>query len=246
MSNRRRYRFIIVSSGKGGVGKSTVSANIAYALAAAGKKVGLIDLDILGSNIPKILDMKDKDVVVGRELIEPKEYEGVKIFSMANIFMDDDQPMLIKGKLRRTFVEQMVNQVNWGDIEYLIADLPPAAGDEVIELLHIFKDKIYGAIVVTTPSRVSLTDVRKTVGLCQKRDIPLLGVVNNMALFKCPHCNKDTAIFNNGDGIKKLQSDYGIKKVWNLPMDEHIETEPFVLSDYFEEIAAELSKTRWL
>lgn len=226
-------KILCVLSGKGGVGKSTAAVNLAYVIRSRGKKVGLVDLDIDGSNIPKLLNMPKAELVVGAEMVEPIDYHGVKVMSMASMVMNDDIPILLRGERKQRFVDQLLNKVNWGDIDYLICDMPPAHGDVTISLLEALGNDIHGVIIVTTPSRIALTDARKTASLCKEYGLRVIGVINNMVGSACAQCGHVSASFGTNENIEKLVEDFGVKVLANIPIVEDVKINPFAIAEYF-------------
>ncbi|RMH27364.1 MAG: iron-sulfur cluster carrier protein ApbC, partial [Candidatus Hydrogenedentota bacterium] len=197
-----------VASGKGGVGKSTVSANLAIALAQAGARVGLLDADIYGPNQPLMLGLRDAQPELRLveaengeqvEMLLPVEKHGIKIMSMG-FLIGEDQPVIWRGPMLNSALRQFLGQVLWGDLDYLVVDLPPGTGDVQISLIQL--TRITGIVHVTTPQEVALQDVRKGLMMFQTQGIPLLGIVENMSYFVCPHCSQPTEIFSRGGGRK--------------------------------------------
>jgi ATP-binding protein involved in chromosome partitioning len=187
-----------IASGKGGVGKSTVSVNLAVALAQAGARVGLLDADIYGPNIPLMVGVLDQQpqVVLMQdaagndvEMLLPVEKHGIKIMSMG-FLIGDDQPVIWRGPMLNSALRQFLAQVSWGDLDYLIVDLPPGTGDVQISLIQLVR--VTGIVHVTTPQDVALQDVRKGLMMFKSQSIPLLGVIENMSYFVCPHCDERT------------------------------------------------------
>lgn len=191
---------IAVASGKGGVGKSTVAANLAAALKAQGYKVGLLDLDIYGPSVPTLMGINDQPYLTGEERIIPLEKYGIKLMSFGNI-LGDDSPVIWRGPMVAKMVDQFLNSIEWGDLDYLILDLPPGTGD--VQLTLVQKIKIAGAIIVTTPQDLALRDVRKGANMFRKVDSPVLGIIENMSYFKCPHCGEISDVFSRGGGEKE-------------------------------------------
>jgi ATP-binding protein involved in chromosome partitioning len=192
---------VLACGGKGGVGKSTVAVNIAKSLQAAGKKVGIVDLNIMGSNVPTFLGMPRTDLKVSRIYLVPIDCGGIKVISVANMTPNDDQPIIFKGAKRWSFVQQLVKGSDWGDIDYLVADMPPATGDELMSLMEIYKGKIHGAVVVTIPSELSVIDAAKTLDFCQKNNIKIFGLVTNMEHFECS-CGRKNYIYNHAHSMQ--------------------------------------------
>jgi len=191
---------LIVISGKGGVGKSTVAVNLAYGLAAKGNKVGLLDVDIHGPNIAKMLGIEDKKLIGSDLGIEPIEVmPGLKAVSLALLFEDRDQPIIWRGPLKMITIKQFLADVNWGELDYLIVDSPPGTGDEPLSVCQLIPD-LSGAIIVTTPQDVAVLDSRKSVLFAKELKVPIVGVIENMSGFICPHCGKEIDLFGAGGG----------------------------------------------
>jgi ATP-binding protein involved in chromosome partitioning len=216
-----------VASGKGGVGKSTVSANLAIALAQAGARVGLLDADIYGPNQPLMLGLRDAQPELRLveaengeqvEMLLPVEKHGIKIMSMG-FLIGEDQPVIWRGPMLNSALRQFLGQVLWGDLDYLVVDLPPGTGDVQISLIQL--TRITGIVHVTTPQEVALQDVRKGLMMFQTQGIPLLGIVENMSYFVCPHCSQPTEIFSRGGG-RKLAEMYGVPFLGELPLAPEI------------------------
>ncbi|MCK9266077.1 Mrp/NBP35 family ATP-binding protein [bacterium] len=193
---------ILVMSGKGGVGKTTVSVNMAYLLASKGNKVGLLDVDLHGPNVVKMLGLEDKELVTNNTEIMPVEAEyGLKVISMASLLKNPDEPVIWRGPLKMGAIKQFLSDVNWGDLDYLIIDSPPGTGDEPLSICQLIEN-IDGVVIVTTPQDVAIMDSKRAVGFAQKLNIPIIGIIENMSGFTCPHCKKNINIFKKG-GAKK-------------------------------------------
>lgn len=188
---------IAIGSGKGGVGKTTISVNLAVALARMGHKVGLLDADVYGPNVPLMMGTNAQPRLAAENRIEPLEQFGVKMISVG-LLNPGDQPVIWRGPMLHQLVRQFLQQVVWGDLEYLIVDLPPGTGDVAISLIQTVP--VTGAVVVTTPSDVSLQDARKAVGMFRQLKVDILGMVENMSFFVCPHCHQEIDVFSKGGG----------------------------------------------
>jgi Mrp family chromosome partitioning ATPase len=200
-----KYKLLVLS-GKGGVGKSTVAVNLAYGLAMSGKKVGILDVDMHGPNIPKMLGIEDKKLMGSESAIEPVEVlPQLKAVSMACILENRDQPVIWRGPLKMITIRQFLADVNWGDLDYLIVDSPPGTGDEPLSVCQLVPD-ISGAVVVTTPQDVAILDSRKSIMFAKELKIPVLGIIENMSGFICPHCEKEINLFGSGGGEKSAVS----------------------------------------
>ncbi len=226
---------IVVMSGKGGVGKSTVASNLACVLANGGA-VGLVDADVTGPDIAMIMGVEDAEVVskeVGPEtLMEPvKGPNGVKVISMAHL-IERDTAVVWRGPLKIKALKQMLSDVDWGELDYLVIDLPPGTSDEPLSIAQEIPDAD-GAVVVTTPQEVSLLDVRKSISFAKAVNLPILGVVENMSGLVCPHCGKEIDVFKVGGG-EKAAKDLGLPFLGRIPLDPRIVVggdagKPFVL-----------------
>jgi ATP-binding protein involved in chromosome partitioning len=212
---------VAVASGKGGVGKSTVSTNLAVALAGRGARVGLFDADIYGPNIPLMMGVKDKPELYGNEenKIIPQERYGVKFMSIGFFVGDDDTPVIWRGPMVHGAINQLLRDVDWGDLDYLIVDLPPGTGDAPLSLSQLVP--IAGVVIVTTPQDVALQDVVKGVAMFEKLDVPIAGVIENMSYFCCPQCGATTEIFGAGGG-QRISDKYGIPLLGRIPLDPEV------------------------
>jgi len=208
---------IAVSSGKGGVGKSTVAVNLAVALGLTGAKVGLLDADIYGPNIPMMMGVsKPPEQADGK--IVPAESHGVKLISMG-FFVPEDTAVVWRGPMVHTAIQQLFRDVLWGELDYLLIDLPPGTGDAQLTLTQLVP--LTGAVTVTTPQEVALHDVRKGMMMFQKVNVPLLGIVENMSYFLCGHCGERTEIFSHGGG-ERAAAKLGIPFLGRVPIDPAI------------------------
>jgi ATP-binding protein involved in chromosome partitioning len=187
---------LAVASGKGGVGKSTMAANLALALSQSGARVGLLDADVYGPNIPLMMGVRDRPVAENGHLLPPVGH-GVKLMSMG-FLVDADTPVIWRGPMIHTALRQFLTDVAWGDIDYLVVDLPPGTGDASLSLAQSLS--LTGAVIVTTPQDVALADVIKSVGMFAQLQVPILGVIENMSYFICGHCGQRTDIFSHGGG----------------------------------------------
>lgn len=208
---------IAVASGKGGVGKSTVSTNVAVALAQTGAKVGLMDADIYGPNIPMMMGVPNPPEKEG-DKIKPAEAHGVKIMSMG-FFVPEETAIVWRGPMVHTAIQQFFRDVLWGDLDYLLVDLPPGTGDAQLSLSQIVP--LTGVVTVTTPQEVALYDVRKGLMMFKKVNVPLLGVIENMSFFVCGHCGERTEIFSFAGGERAAQK-FEIPFLGRIPLDPAI------------------------
>ncbi len=243
--NRVEHK-IAVMSGKGGVGKSTVAANLSVSLGKRGFEVGLLDSDIHGPTIPKILGVEDEKLGVSDEGISPAMVDpGVKVISIGFMLKDKNTPVIWRGPMKMGAISQFLGEVSWGDLDYLIVDLPPGTGDEPLSIAQLIP-QITGSVIVTTPQEVALTSVRKCISFSQTLDIPVIGVVENMSGFICPHCGKRVDLFKSGGG-KKAAEEMGLDFLGAIPLDTTIvdsgeSGKPFVLSSPDSQPAKDFEK----
>lgn len=208
---------IVVLSGKGGVGKSTVAVNIAAALARSGKRVGLLDVDIHGPSVPTMLGLEGVSLLTGQEGLIPVESEGMKVMSLGFLLQNQDSAVIWRGPMKTGVIKQFLADVAWGDLDYLIVDSPPGTGDEPLSVCQLI-GSVDGAVIVTTPQEVAAVDVRKSITFCRELDVPVLGVVENMSGFACPHCGEVTHILSKGGG-ERMAGDMGVPFLGSLPID---------------------------
>ena len=224
---------VLVLSGKGGVGKSTVAVNLAVALAAAGKKVGLLDVDIHGPSVPKMLGLENMPLHGTGESISPLEVgDNLRVMSIGLLLRDTDDAVIWRGPMKMGVIRQFLSDVEWGDLDYLVIDSPPGTGDEPLSVAQLVPDAD-GAVIVTTPQNVALIDVRKCVTFCRQLGLPVIGVVENMSGFVCPHCGERTELFKSGGG-GEMADDMDIPFLGAVPFDPAIvlaadSGEPFVV-----------------
>lgn len=204
---------IAVASGKGGVGKSTVAVNLAVALAASGAKVGILDADVYGPNIPHMMGVK-QGAEVREERIIPPIAHGVKVASLG-FFYKDETPVIWRGPLVAGAVRQLLTQVDWGELDYLVADLPPGTGDASLTLAQTVP--LGGVVIVSTPQEAALSIAAKALAMFRRLNVPILGVVENMSYFVCPHCNEKTYIFSSGGG-RKIASEQNVDFLGEIPL----------------------------
>jgi ATP-binding protein involved in chromosome partitioning len=209
---------IAVSSGKGGVGKTTVSVNLAVALARSGASVGLMDADMYGPNVPLMMGVKHPQEGSAENKIKPAERYGVKIMSIG-FFVPEDQPIVWRGPMIHGAIQQFLRDVEWGELDYLIVDLPPGTGDAQLSIAQLVP--MTGAVIVTTPQDVALLDSRKGLEMFRKVNVPVLGIVENMSTFICPHCSKSTDIFSHGGGEKAAEK-LDVPFLGAVPIDPQI------------------------
>lgn len=229
---------IAVASGKGGVGKSTTAANLALALAAEGARVGVLDADIYGPSQPMMLGIHRRPESEDGKTMEPLENYGVQVMSIG-FLVDQDEAMIWRGPMATQALEQLLRQTNWKDLDYLIIDMPPGTGD--IQLTLSQRVPMTGAVIVTTPQDIALLDAKKGIKMFEKVGVPILGIVENMAVHVCSHCGHVEHIFG-ADGGKKMAADYGMDYLGALPLDMQIRLQadsgkPTVVADPDGEVA---------
>ena len=205
---------IAVSSGKGGVGKSTVAVNLAVALRQTGGMVGIIDSDVYGPDIPLMLGSRGRPGMFDNKII-PVEAHGLKMMSIG-LLVNDREPLVWRGPMIHSFIQQMLKDVMWGALDYLVFDMPPGTGDAQLSLSQVIP--LSGVVMVTTPQEVALLDVRKAIGMFQKLNVPILGVVENMSYFLAPDTGNRYAIFGEGGG-QRIADEYGVPLLAQLPLD---------------------------
>jgi ATP-binding protein involved in chromosome partitioning len=226
---------ILVLSGKGGVGKSTVAANLAVSLSQKGHEVGILDIDIHGPSIPKMLGIEDMKPGVTESGFYPVfASPKLKVMSMAFLIDNKDSPVIWRGPMKMTAIKQLIGDFNWGSLEYLIVDIPPGTGDEPLSIAQLIPN-CDGAIIVTTPQDVALVSVRKSINFVKKMNMPVIGIIENMSGFSCPHCGKAIDIFKTGGGLKAAQ-DFNVPFLGKVPLDAQIvktgdSGEPFVIKN---------------
>jgi ATP-binding protein involved in chromosome partitioning len=211
---------LAVASGKGGVGKTTVSVNLAISLAKTGAKVGLLDADVYGPSVPLMFGLKDAPQVVNNK-IDPVISEGVKLISMGFFYEQSQQAGIYRGPIVSGIVKQFLTDVNWGELDYLIIDLPPGTGDAPLTLAQTIP--ITGIIIVTTPQDVAMNVAVKAIGMFNKLNVPIVGVIENMSHLDCPHCNTRISIFGEGGG-QKVSNQFNIPFVGQIPLHPQIMT----------------------
>lgn len=211
---------LVVLSGKGGVGKSTVSANLALSLAEKGFSVGLLDADIHGPSIPTLFNLVGRNAVQQNGAIEPLEVGELKLMSAGFLLSHPDQALIVRGPMKHKILEQLLAEVNWGPLDYLIVDCPPGTGDELLAICQLINSPD-GGVIVTTPQEVAATDVRKSIQFCRKLDLPVLGILENMSGYVCPKCGEETHLFGR-DGGRKTAEQFNEAFLGRIPIDPAI------------------------
>ena len=211
---------IIVMSGKGGVGKSTVAVNLATALHLAGKKVGLLDVDIHGPSVPTMLGLEKSKVMENDGELIPVDMDGMKVISIGFFLKNPDEAVIWRGPMKIGVITQFIRDVEWGELDYLIVDSPPGTGDEPLSVCQTLEDAD-GAVIVTTPQKIASVDVRKSISFCRQINMPIIGVVENMSGFICPKCGELSSLFRTGGG-EQLAKDMQVPFLGSLPLDPQI------------------------
>ena len=212
---------ILVLSGKGGVGKSTVAVNLAISLSLEGKKVGLLDIDIHGPSIPKVLNLEGTGLQTDGETLLPVEVsENLKVMSIGFLLPNNDDAVIWRGPRKYHMIKQFLKDVNWGELDFLIIDSPPGTGDEPLSIVQLLENAD-GAVIVTTPQEVALSDVRKGITFCRSLNLPVIGVLENMSGFVCPKCGEVTDIFKSGGG-EKMATQMNVPFLGRVPIDPQI------------------------
>ena len=226
---------ILVLSGKGGVGKSTVAANMAVELAKGGEKVGLLDVDIHGPSIPGMLGLGNSKIFSNGNAIIPMEFTAnLSIMSIEFLMQDRGDAVIWRGPMKYHAIRQFISDVEWGELDYLVVDCPPGTGDEPLSVAQFMGEKAK-AVVVTTPQRVSIDDVRKSIQFCRHLNLDILGVIENMSGFVCPNCGKTVNIFDSGGGVL-LAKEKNVHFLGRIPIEQAIvhscdEGKPYVLTN---------------
>ncbi|MDD1725037.1 MAG: Mrp/NBP35 family ATP-binding protein [Methanospirillum sp.] len=224
---------ILVLSGKGGVGKSTVAVNLAYALSNHGKSVGLLDLDIHGPNIPKMLGIEDHKLMAEGNKIVPVRVTGnLQVVSMAFLLPEKHAPVIWRGAMKAGAIRQFLEDTAWGRLDYLVVDLPPGTGDEALTIAQI-APRVRGAVIVTTPQEVSTLDSTKAITFVEQLELEVIGVIENMSGFICPHCGEQVDLFGKGGG-SRIAAEHHVPFLGSIPLDQEVrkagdEGRPFII-----------------
>jgi ATP-binding protein involved in chromosome partitioning len=212
-----KHKFLVLS-GKGGVGKSCIAVNLAVWLSMQGKNVGLLDIDIHGPSIPKLLNLERMNVqAVGDKMLPVVYSDMLKVMSVGFLLRNETDALIWRGPMKHGVIKQFVTEVCWGDLDYLVVDCPPGTGDEPLSIAQLL-GQIDGAIIVTTPQQLAVVDVKKCVTFCRQLNLPVLGVIENMSGFVCPHCNQRIDVFA-GDGGQEIARDFKVSLLGKIPMD---------------------------
>lgn len=209
---------IVVLSGKGGVGKSSVAANLSVAISRKGLKTGLLDTDLHGPSIPTLLGMEGRAPIMQDERMTPVAFnDNLKVMSVGLLLEDRSEALVWRGPAKHGVIRDLLSLVEWGELEYLVVDCPPGTGDEPLSIIQLLQN-VDGAVIVTTPQDLALMDVRKSVTFCRHLNLPIIGIIENMSGYACPHCNKKVDIFKSGGG-KRLAEEMGIPFLGSIPID---------------------------
>lgn len=236
---------IIVLSGKGGVGKSTVAVHLALSLLHSGRRVGLLDVDLHGPSVPKMLGIERAHVRLEGDSIVPVVQTGLKVMSIAFLLSDRDSAVIWRGPMKANVIEQLLRDVSWGDLDDLVIDCPPGTGDEPLSVCQLVGDAD-GAVIVTTPQDVATANVRRSIRFCHDLDLSVLGVVENMSGFLCPACGKTTDVFGSGGG-ERLAAEMGVPFLGRIPLDPAVGKagdEGFASAKQYQQTAAGLAMER--
>jgi len=215
-----KHKFLVLS-GKGGVGKSTIAVNLAVWLSMQGKNVGLLDIDIHGPSIPKLLNLEDRKVQAEGDKIKPVLYNHtLKVISIGFLIHDENAALIWRGPMKHNVIKQFVNDVSWDNLDYLVVDCPPGTGDEPLSIVQLLGNAD-GAVIVTTPQQLAVLDVKKCITFCRQLNLPVLGIIENMSGFVCPKCGQKTDIFKTGGG-KDMAMQMAVPFLGQIPIDHQI------------------------
>ena len=217
MTTGIKHKYLVLS-GKGGVGKSSIAVNLAVWLSRQGRRVGLLDVDIHGPSVPKLLNLEDRKPHEMDDKMEPVVYEDtLKVMSIGLLLNNRDEAVIWRGPMKHNMIQQFAEGVAWGDLDYLVVDCPPGTGDEALSTAQVL-GSVDGVVIVTTPQELAVADVRKCVTFCKQLSLPVLGIIENMSGFICPHCQKRTDIFP-GIGGEQIAQDFDVPFLGRIPMD---------------------------
>jgi len=212
---------LLVLSGKGGVGKSTIAANVAVLLALKGYKVGVMDVDLHGPSLPNILGLKGQRLRISDGKILPVQIgDNLKVVSIGLLLENQDDPVIWRGPMKMGAIKQLIQDVDWGDLDCFVVDCPPGTGDEPLSVVQLTRGERY-ALIVSTPQDVALADVRKSVNFCKQLGLPVLGVIENMSGFVCPHCGNVVNVFGTG-GAERMAKEMGVPFLGRIPLDPEV------------------------
>jgi ATP-binding protein involved in chromosome partitioning len=212
----------VVLSGKGGVGKSTVAVNLALSLSARGLKTGILDTDIHGPSVPKLLGLSGQRLEVkGEEIIPLTAFDELKVVSIGLLLNGDNRAVIWRGPMKASAIRQFFANTAWGDLDCLVVDSPPGTGDEPLSVAQLLPVTKSSAVIVTTPQQVATIDVEKSITFCRELGLPVAGIIENMSGFVCPHCGKDSEIFSSGGG-RRLADKYGAPFLGAIPLDPDV------------------------
>jgi Mrp family chromosome partitioning ATPase len=211
------HKFLVLS-GKGGVGKSTIAVNLAVWLSMQGKIVGLLDIDIHGPSIPKLLNLDDKSIEAEGDKIRPILYNNaLKVMSIGFLLPDESNAVIWRGPMKHNLIRQFLTDVTWGQLDYLVIDCPPGTGDEPLSIVQLLENAD-GAVIITTPQQIAIIDVKKCITFCKQLNLPVLGVIENMSGLVCPHCHRRIDIFKAGGG-EQMAKDFDVPFLGSIPID---------------------------
>ncbi len=211
---------LVVLSGKGGVGKSTVAVNLAIALSMKNHEVGLLDVDIHGPSIPTLLGLEGEPIYGEKGELLPVKYNGLKVISPGFLLHSQDDAVIWRGPMKAGVIKQFIADVAWGELDYLVVDSPPGTGDEPLSVCQVL-ERVDGAVIVTTPQKVAAVDVRKCITFCRKVGVPIVGVIENMSGFVCPKCGEVTNIFKTGGG-QQISESMGVPFLGAIPIEPNV------------------------
>jgi len=216
-----RHTFVVMS-GKGGVGKSTVAVNLALSLSMQGLRTGILDVDIHGPSVPKMLGLAQEKVIIGANEIIPHEvFNGLKVVSMGFMLNSSEDAVIVRGPAKAGIIRQFIENVAWGDLDCLVVDCPPGTGDEPLSVVQLLGSGSTSAIIVTTPQQMATIDVEKSITFCRKLNLPITGIIENMSGYVCPHCHAESDIFSSGGGYK-LSLRFDVPYLGAIPLDAAI------------------------